>query len=309
MALAERRLDAPGAGDQGASGRRARRRREDGFRRASIASTASSTRIADLKELQRDRARHAHRRQPQATRRGNPGPAGRRDRPAQRRRRQLRRHRRRDDRRAAQPSHSRCTPSASARNTPRTTSRSTTRWLRRARWPIRGWPRSSAFTSAATRGRKSKLVVRDGTKRPGVARRDARAGRQRPVRNAAVQRRRRRRQGAPVLDRAAAGRRERRQQRRHAAGQRRVGQAPRAVRRRRAALGVQVHPARGRRRPHRAARLDAAHHREQDLPPGHPGSQGAGRRVSRRAPRICSRIRRSSSARWKRPISRRRSRS
>ena len=33
--------------------------------------------------------------------------------------------------------------------------------------------------------------------------------------------------------------------------------------------------------------------------------QGAGRRISRRAPRTCSRIRRSSSARWKPPISRR----
>ena len=52
------------------------------------------TRIADLKELQPARARHAHRRQPQAAGRGNVRPAARRHRAPQRRRGQRRRHRR-----------------------------------------------------------------------------------------------------------------------------------------------------------------------------------------------------------------------
>ena len=126
-------------------------------------------------------------------------------------------------------------------------------------------------------GRKAKLVVRDGASV--LASRDVTLGPDGNVQtetllfNVGAA-------GAKALQfsiDAAAGRGEHRQQRGDAPGQRRLGQAPRALHRGRAALGVQVHPPGGRRRPHGAARLDAAHDREQDLPPGHPGSQGAGR--------------------------------
>ena len=65
------------------------------------------TRIADLKELARRGARHAHRRQPQAAGGRNLRSADRRHRPAERRGRQLRRDRRRHDLGSAQPAHPR----------------------------------------------------------------------------------------------------------------------------------------------------------------------------------------------------------
>ena len=74
-------------------------------------------------------------------------------------------------------------------------------------------------------------------------------------------------------------------------------QAPHPLRRGRTAMGVQVHPAGRRRRQDRAGCLHAAHHREQDLPPGHQRSQGTGEWLSRRARKISSPTRASSWAR------------
>ena len=157
MGITEDGSHAPGAGRQGACRAACSRSCRRNFRRASTASTAALTRISSLKELQRLRAGHAHRRQPQAVRGRNRRSADRRGRAAERRRRQFRRHRLGHDRRAAQPahprSHRRLRPGAdAARRGDQRRRRS-----RRARWPIRAWPRRSAFTSAATRDRKSML--------------------------------------------------------------------------------------------------------------------------------------------------------
>ncbi len=87
-------------------------------------------------------------------------------------------------------------------------------------------------------------------------------------------------QGVAVLRRYAARGRERREQHRHAPGQRRRREAARAVSRRRAALGVQIHQARGGRGPHGVAGPDAAYHREQDLSAERARSPGARARLS-----------------------------
>ena len=64
------------------------------------------TRVSKSRRAQALRSRHAHRRQPQATRRGNERSPRRRNRPAHRRCGQFRRHRPRYDFGAAQPPHS-----------------------------------------------------------------------------------------------------------------------------------------------------------------------------------------------------------
>ena len=88
--------------------------------------------------------------------------------------------------------------------------------------------------------------------------------------------------------RSAAGRREHGQQYLDPRGECRLRTAPHPLYRRRAALGVQVHPPGRRRRPHGADRLHRSHQRKQDLPPGNLRSQRAGRRLSFARRRICS---------------------
>ena len=112
--------------------------------------------------------------------------------------------------------------------------------------------------------------------------------------------------GAKTLQIAVApivGRGEHGQQHLDAAGERRLRTAAHPLYRGRAALGIQVHPAGRRRRPHGADRLHRPHQREQDLSAGDRGSARNWPTVFRRARRICSSTRESSSVRWRPAIS------
>ena len=179
---------------------------------------------------------------------------------------------------------------------------------RRARWPIRGCPRPSLFTSAATPGAKSTLAVRDGDKV--LASRDITFAADGKIQTESL-----------LFNAGDAGAKALQFSIDPLPGE--ENQANNAVTRlvnvesdKRRILYMEGEPRweyKFIRRaedddPNRAGRLDAAHHREQDLSPGDQRPQGTGRRLPYQRRRSFRLPGDSSSARWKRATSRRRSR-